>query len=92
MKKKIIFILLSYLIIDFSISNILFKKTNFWEYEDYVPKYWRISSQIYHHDLMPNIDVTEQWGGKFKKRLIDQFIFLCNSYVVYDCYAKFFIT
>ena len=70
MKKKIIFILLSYLIIDFSISNILFKKTNFWEYEDYVPKYWRISSQIYHHDLMPNIDVTEQWGGKFKKRLI----------------------
>lgn len=70
MKKKIIFILLSYLIIDFSISNILFKKTSFWEYEDYVPKYWRISSQIYHHDLMPNIDVTEQWGGKFKKRLI----------------------
>ena len=70
MKKKIILILLSYLIIDFSISNMLFKKTSFWEYEDYVSKYWRISSQIYHHDLMPNIDVTEQWGGKFKKKLI----------------------
>ena len=33
----------------------------------YPDKYWRIPSYIYHHDLKPNVEETETWGGnKYK--------------------------
>ena len=42
----------------------------FWEYEKLIDYYWRISSDVYHHDLLANIDVIEPWGFSMKKRLI----------------------
>ena len=67
---KIIKIILTVLIIDFVASNLLFKKLNFWEYDKLTNQYWRIPSKIYHHDLLPNINVIEPWGFKLEKKLI----------------------
>ena len=61
------FILLS---LDFLSSHFFFKKMEFWKYDKLVNHFWRIPSEIYHHDIMPNIDVLEPWGFKMKKRLI----------------------
>ena len=55
---------------DFIISNLIFKKKGFWEYKKLNNLYWRIPSNIYHHDLLPNIDVIEPWGFSMSKRLI----------------------
>jgi len=58
------------LVADFLASNLIFKKTHFWNKEKFSKKYWRVLSPIYNHDLLPDIDVIEPWGGKYKKRLI----------------------
>jgi len=67
--KKLNFIIL-FLFFDFLISNLILKNTNYWNILDWEKKYWRISSEIYHHGLMPNIDKIEKWGGQITKRLI----------------------
>jgi len=67
---KIIKIILTILIIDFVASNLLFKKFNFWEYDKLTNQYWSVSSIIYHHDLLPNINIIEPWGFKLEKKLI----------------------
>ena len=69
MKKLSIFFFIL-LVTDFLTSNLIFKKTHFWNKEKFSKKYWRVLSPIYNHDLLPNIDVIEPWGGKYKKRLV----------------------
>ena len=63
---KIFFKIISYfiliLIIDLIGSNIFLKKTEFWEYKKLLNHYWRISSDVFHHGLMPNIDVIEPFS------------------------------
>jgi len=56
--KYIILILL----IDFLLSNLVLKKKKIWEYDKLIDHYWRVPSQIYHHDLLPNVNVVESWG------------------------------
>ena len=68
--KKILLFSIVILVLDFVLSSFLFKKMYFWKYEKLVDHYWRIPSNIYHHDLLPNIDVVEPWGFSLKKRLI----------------------
>ena len=68
--KSIFKIIIAVLIIDFVFSTIFLKKTDIWINKNWENKYWRISSNIYHHDLKANIDVMESWGGKFNKRII----------------------
>ena len=63
-------ILIIILLFDFSISSLVLKKTGFWDYKNWDHKYWRIESNIYHHDLMPNINVFENWGGNLEKKII----------------------
>ncbi len=72
MKKiKKIFIYFSVMLFfDFILSNLFFKKKSFWEYERLIDHYWRITSDIYHHGLMANIDIIEPWGFSLEKRLI----------------------
>ena len=67
---KIIIYLVIILIIDFIGSNLIFKNKSFWEYKKLNDLYWRIPSNVYHHDLLPNIDVIEPWGFSMSKRLI----------------------
>ena len=68
--KNFFKILTIVLLLDFTVSTLFLKKTNLWEYKNWDHKYWRIESDIYHHDLMPNIDVVENWGGNLEKRII----------------------
>ena len=68
--KKIFISLILIFLIDFVSSNLYFKKKDFWYYDGFVDHYRRISSKIYHHDLLPNINLDEPWGGTFKKKLI----------------------
>ena len=56
--------------IDFLLSFFFLKKTKVWENDQWQNKYYRIKSDIYHHDLMANIDVIEGWGEKLKKKII----------------------
>ncbi len=67
---KIIIYLVIILSADLIGSNLIFKKKSFWEYKKLNNLYWRIPSTIYHHDLLPNIDVIEPWGFSMSKRLI----------------------
>jgi len=62
--------LIFFLIIDFSLSNLILKGKKIWEYEKLLDHYWRIKSDTYHHTLLENIDVIEPWGFSLKKRLI----------------------
>ncbi len=68
--KDYIKIFLIILIIDFLMTNFFLKKTGFWENEKWKNKYYRIKSDIYHHDLMPNIEAYETWGGKLKRKIV----------------------
>lgn len=68
--KSFFKILIIILLLDFTVSTLFLKKTNLWEYKNWDHKYWRIESDIYHHDLLPNIDVVENWGGNLEKRII----------------------
>ena len=56
-KKIFIFLLITVSII-FLIENLIKSKRLI------------IKHDIYHHDLMPNIDVVENWGGNLEKRII----------------------
>ena len=47
--KKIFLIILFTFLIDFSLSNIFFKQTKFWNANLYKGKSWRIFSEHYHH-------------------------------------------
>ena len=57
-------------VLDFLITSTILKKLKFWDNEISKNQYWRIESSIYHHDLLPNIDIIESWGFNLKKRLI----------------------
>ena len=60
MFKRIFVLVLLVVIFDFIFVAIL-KKINFWEnFNNDV--YWRIKSEIYHHDILPGTDVYEHWG------------------------------
>ena len=67
--KIISIIFLIYLAIDFTVTNLILKKTQLWKNAKEIDHYWRIKSEIYHHDIMPNVDVIEPWQ-KFSKRLV----------------------
>ena len=69
MKKYILFFL-SALLIDGIISNLIFKNIKYWDNNKWEKKWWRVSSSIYHHDILPNTDQIEVWGGQIKQRLI----------------------
>lgn len=60
---------LIYLLFDFLITNLFLKNTEIWKSTEKVDHYWRIKSEIYHHDIMPNVKVVEPWQ-KFNKKLI----------------------
>ena len=60
---------LIYLLFDFLITNLFLKNTEIWKSTQKVDHYWRIKSEIYHHDIMPNVEVVEPWQ-KFNKKLI----------------------
>jgi len=69
---RILLYITIFLTLDFSITNLLFKKTNFWSQIEkiyFVKKNWRIKSDLYHHDFKKNVDVIESWGH-LKYRLI----------------------
>ena len=68
--KKFVLIFISVLAVDVIISNLIFKNTKYWENNKWDEKWWRVSSSIYHHDILPNTDQIEVWGGKIKQRLI----------------------
>ncbi len=68
--KKFLLIFISVLAVDVIISNLIFKNTEYWENNKWDEKWWRVSSSIYHHDILPNTDQIEVWGGKIKQRLI----------------------
>jgi len=62
---KLIFIIITFLFFDYLLSFFI-KNKKFW-HDMYPDKYWRIPSYIYHHDLKPNVEETETWGGnKYK--------------------------
>ena len=63
-------VVLLVLSVDFSLSHFFLKETKVWGNDQWQKKYYRIKSDIYHHDLMPNIDVIEGWGGKLKRKII----------------------
>ena len=67
--NKLKFFLL-FLFFDLFISSVFFKNTSFWKIPEWEEKYWRVPSKIYHHAIMPNIDVVEKWGGQISKRVI----------------------
>ena len=63
-------VVLSILVIDSLLTALFLKKTNLWQNDQWQNKYHRIKSEIYHHDLMPNIEAIEVWGGKLKRKII----------------------
>ena len=68
--KKFSIIIFSILFFDYILSFFIFKNLNIWNYDKLVKHYWRIPSEIYHHDLKPNINIVEPWGFSLKKKLI----------------------
>ena len=68
--KKYILLIISVLLIDLILSNFIFKKTKFWVNSSWENKWWRVSSQVYHHKLLTNIKKKEKWGSKIEKELI----------------------
>ena len=68
--KVFLKIAISFLILDFFISTLFLKNTTLWNKDQWINKHWRIQSVNYHHDLIPNADVVESWGGKLKRRII----------------------
>lgn len=68
--KKYILLIISVLLIDLILSSLILKKTKFWVNSSWENKWWRISSQVYHHKILPNIKKKEKWGGKIERELI----------------------
>ena len=69
MKKYILFFL-SVLFLDITMSNLIFKNTKYWDNNKWDKRWWRVPSLIYHHDILPNIDQIEVWGGQIKQRIV----------------------
>ena len=59
--KKIILVFLIFGTLDFFLTNYFFKKTTVWKSIVSQKQYWRISSDIYDHDLMPNVNEMNKW-------------------------------
>lgn len=59
--KKIIFIFIIFGSLDFFLTNYFLKKKNIWKSIVTQKQYWRISSDIYDHDLKPNVNVMNKW-------------------------------
>jgi hypothetical protein len=68
--KKSLGIITIVITLDLIVSAIFLKNTILWNNNDWENKYWRIESNIYHHDLLPNIDVVEKWGETHQKRIL----------------------
>ena len=52
--NRVVLYIVIFLTLDFAISNLLFKRTNFWSQIDkiyFFKKDWRVKSELYHHDL-----------------------------------------
>ena len=64
--EKIKFILIL-LVFDLTLSNLIFKNTQYWSILNLEEKWWRVSSKDYHHKILPNIDQIEIGEEKFKK-------------------------
>ena len=59
---KRIFIVFSLVVILDFVFVLILKQINFWDnFNNDV--YWRIKSDIYHHDILPNTNVYENWGN-----------------------------
>ena len=65
--KKIFLIFIIAISIVIVLSNLILKKTRYWENIAWKEKWWRIPSKIYHHDILPNTDQFEFWGEKIKE-------------------------
>ena len=67
-KFKIInffFYFLLIFIFDYILTYSFFKKTSYWTSINdkfSINKKWRIESDLYHHDIVINIDVINNWG------------------------------
>lgn len=59
--KKFLLFFLIFFLIDFSLTSLILKKTNFWHEINQPKEYWRIKSEIYDHDLKPNIGTKNNW-------------------------------
>jgi len=68
--KEFLKIFLIVLILDSILTGLFLKKTSFWKNEKWEDKSHRIISKVYHHDLKPNVEVYETWGGKLKRKII----------------------
>ena len=68
--KEFLKIFLIVLILDSILTSLFLKKTSFWKNEKWEDKSHRIISKVYHHDLKPNVEVYETWGGKLKRKII----------------------
>ena len=60
--KKYILLIISVLLIDLILSSLILKKTKFWVNSSWENKWWRISSQVYHHKILPNIKKKGEMG------------------------------
>ena len=68
--REFLKIFLIVLILDSILTSLFLKKTSFWKNEKWEDKSHRIISKVYHHDLKPNVEVYETWGGKLKRKII----------------------
>ncbi|WP_440690250.1 hypothetical protein [Candidatus Pelagibacter sp. HIMB1782] len=68
--KEFLKIFLIVLILDSILTILFLKNTSFWKNEKWEDKSHRIISKVYHHDLKPNVEVYETWGGKLKRKII----------------------
>ena len=68
--KEFLKIFLIVLFLDSILTNLFLKNTSFWKNEKWEDKSHRIISKVYHHDLKPNVEVYETWGGKLKRKII----------------------
>lgn len=59
--KKYFYFFLILLFVDFVLTNFILKKTNLWKKINITEQYWRIKSNIYDHDLKPNVNVINNW-------------------------------
>lgn len=68
--REFLKIFLIVLILDSILTGLFLKNTSFWKNEKWEDKSHRIISKVYHHDLKPNVEVYETWGGKLKRKII----------------------
>jgi len=59
--KKYFYFFLILLFVDFFLTNFILKRTYLWKKINITDQHWRIKSNIYDHDLKPNVNVTNNW-------------------------------